>query len=64
MIYRVSLKVGYSERWFDFNDRNEAGRFAETILNHDTPYEDHPKRDLYISIRVMRPDDAERQEGE
>ena len=57
MIYRVILKVGYCERWFDFSDRNEAGRFAETILNHDVPDEDHPDRDAYVTIRVMRPEE-------
>ena len=62
MIYRVILKVGYYERWFDFNDRNEAGRFAETILNHDTPDEDHPDRDAYVTIRVMRSEDVGGQE--
>lgn len=38
--YRVYVKVSYNTAYFDFDDIQEAGDFAKTILTHHTPNDD------------------------
>ena len=52
MIYRVILKVGYNEAWFDFDTIEEAGEFAKTILVHQTENEDSKRRSV-IRLEVI-----------
>lgn len=54
MIYRVILHVGYNEAWFDFEDMNEAGDFARTILTKHQENEDTRKRNT-VTIKVIDP---------
>jgi len=55
-IYRITLKVGYQTRYFDFTDRLEAIRFAETIIEHDVTSEDHRISTCAISVEVIDPE--------
>lgn len=57
MIYRVILKVGYYENWFDFDTIGDAGIFAKSVLMHNVPNEDRKTELLYVTIKVI---DAER----
>lgn len=50
MIYRVVIKVGYSDAYFDFDFMTEAGQFAETVLTHQTDSEDTHKE---VSVRIL-----------
>lgn len=43
IVYRVMLKIGYYERWFEFKDSLEAFSFAGTALNHSVKSEDNEK---------------------
>ena len=53
IIYRVVFKVGYYERWFDFDNATDATFFATLILNHETSSEDHKKREGEVIIKVV-----------
>ena len=55
MIYRVIIKVGYLESFFDFDSVDNAGKFAEIVLKHHTPNEDNKKKVTCIVIRVIDP---------
>lgn len=61
MKYRVIVKIGYNEAWFDFDDMQDAGKFAEAVLVHQVPNED-TRRKTSVSIRVMS--DGEETEDE
>lgn len=61
MKYRVNVKIGYYEAWFDFEDMADAGEFAKTVLTHQVPNED-TRRKTSVSIRVMS--DGEETEDE
>jgi hypothetical protein len=52
MKYRLILKVGYYEAWFEFDSIREAGAFAEAILVHQIPNEDTNKK-IYITVQVV-----------
>lgn len=52
MIYRVILKVGYNEAWFDFTDLSTAGDFARTCLTNQSLNDDTPKKS-YVRIDVI-----------
>ncbi len=49
--YRVKLKVGYYERWFDFNERRNATDFAELAVTSNVPNENNEKLEA-VSIEV------------
>ena len=50
MKFRVVIKFGYHERYFVFDDQNEAVSFATTAVKHYVPEEDGKKIDLTIQI--------------
>lgn len=52
MKYRVIVKIGYHEAWFDFEGIQAAGEFAKTVLIHQTENEDTPKK-ASVTIRVI-----------
>lgn len=52
MIYRVCIKVEYCERWFDFENANEAIIFAETALTHQVENEDN-KKQMSIELKII-----------
>ena len=58
-IYRVTLQIGYYERYFDFTDRIAAVQFAEAIIKHDVISEDHKEKQLAVEILVMTPEEAD-----
>ena len=54
MKYRVIIKVGYNEGWFEFNTPVEACNFATTAISHQVKNEDTRKTG-YIRIEVVDP---------
>ena len=56
MIYRVILKVGYYENWFDFDTIAEAGGFAKSVLVHSVPNEDRKTQPAFVTIEVVNPE--------
>lgn len=63
MKYRVILKVGYNEAWFDFDTIEEAGEFAKTILVHQTESPDSRKKSV-VRIDVVNPEAEEENEDD
>lgn len=63
MIYRVVLKVGYNDAFFDFATAEMAGEFASNALIHSVASED-TKRATYVSIKVMRDNEKNNEEDE
>lgn len=53
MFYRVILRVGYSEAWFNFTDIKEAAEFARLVLEHQELNEDTTLK-RSISIKVIK----------
>lgn len=53
LTYRVILKVGYLERYFEFDSRVEALCFAENALIHSTPSEDMRERPFKVVLEVV-----------
>ena len=49
MKYRVILKVGYNEAWFEFNEIQDAGEFAKSILMYHVDCEDTKRKS---SVRI------------
>lgn len=52
MIFRVVIKVGYYETWYEFESMGEAGAFAQTVLTHQVDSED-TARSLSVRIDVI-----------
>ena len=52
MKYRVKLKVGYMEIFFEFESLMEAGEFMETVLTHMVDSED-AKRQSKVMMEVI-----------
>lgn len=61
MKYRLILKVGYSEIWFEFDTITEAGAFAESILVHQVENE-YTKKKSFITIQVVDGNNVESEE--
>lgn len=64
MIYRVILKIGYYENWFDFDSVNEAAAFAKTILIYQTLNEDRKVLMSEVKMMVIDPTKIELNEAE
>lgn len=64
MIYRIVLKVGYYERYFDFVDGKEALAFAETILRRSVISEDCKKTPTFVNVSIMTRETAYKEEEE
>jgi len=62
IIYRVILKVGYNEAWFEFDDSGIAINFASDALRYMVTCDDTKKK-YYISIQIVDAD-AEKKESE
>lgn len=58
MIYRVVLKISYYENWFDFDNVEDAGRFAETVLMHQTVSEDRKVLRSEVIMKIVDPTKA------
>ena len=43
--YRAVIKVGYCEAWFEFENVEEACKFAGTALTHMVLNEDNKKKE-------------------
>ena len=54
MIYRVIIKVGYYEAYFEFNESEKACEFATTALAHMTSNEDTKKKSS-IALEIVDP---------
>lgn len=52
IMYRITIKISYYEAWFEFEDLNEAGEFAKTILSHQVENEDVKKK-THVNISVV-----------
>lgn len=63
MKYRVILKVSYNEAWFDFDNIEDAGEFAKTILTHQVESEDS-KRKSMIRLEIIDPSAEEENEDD
>lgn len=50
--YRVILKIGYYETWFDFDSVEQACQFATNALTHMVENEDNKKK-AYINIQIV-----------
>jgi len=49
--FRVILKAGYRQLWFDFEDSESACAFAVIALKHMTPSAENDKEEsVYIKI--------------
>lgn len=59
--YRVIMKVGYYERWFEFNDSMEAVAFAGQALNHSVVNED-TKETVSVMVKLVNKDKEKEQE--
>lgn len=58
MIYRVVLKIGYYENWFDFKTGEDAIEFACSALKHHSPNEDRQEL-LTIEVQIMKKKEKE-----
>lgn len=58
MIYRVILKIGYYENWFDFTTGEGAIEFASSALNHHSPNEDRSEL-LTIEMQIIKKEKEE-----
>ena len=54
MKYRVIIKVGYNEAWFEFDSPAEACDFATIAISQQVKSEDTCKKD-HIRIEVVDP---------
>lgn len=51
--YRIILRVGYCESWFEFDTPIAACDFAKTALLHQVTNEDTEKRPTYVTMKVV-----------
>lgn len=59
MVVRVILKIGYYERWFEFENISDAVGFAADVLRHNVPNEDHPQQMLKVEMALVLADEKE-----
>lgn len=53
--YRVIIKVGYNEAWFEFDSADQACGFATNAISHMVECEDTRKKTT-ITIQVVDAD--------
>ena len=63
MIYKVVLTVGYNEAHFEFNNIEDAGEFAKTILTHSVKSKDSSRK-TSVDIRAYSGDATEDEEDD
>ena len=56
MKYRVILKVGYLDLWFDFDNVEEAIPFIKTIFHHQVENDDTKDRETSVRIEAIFPE--------
>jgi len=61
IVYRVVLRVGYCEAYFDFSTADEACIFARISLEHMVENED-TKKQHYINLQIINMDAKESEE--
>lgn len=61
--YRVVLKVGYQEAWFEFETAKDATKFAEVALTNMVTNEDNKKK-THINLQVVDVEAEKREEEE
>lgn len=63
MIYRVVLKVGYCEAFFDFDEAESACNFAMLALTHSVACDD-TKKATKITLQIVNPVAEKEEEDE
>lgn len=53
MIYRVLYQIGYCTACFEFNNLEDAGKFAEDIIMHSVDEEDSHKESR-VKIEIIK----------
>ena len=51
--YRIILRFGYYDRWFEFDNINVATQFAKDVLKYGVPNEDCPDREFSIRMDII-----------
>lgn len=59
--YRVILKIGYNEAWFEFENAVEAINFATVALQSMVANEDTNKK-TKITIEIINPNEEEEED--
>lgn len=58
--YRVKIKVGYNEAFFDFTDSTRATNFANSALLHSVKSEDTENQTkIIMSLEEVEPEEEE-----
>lgn len=61
MIYRVILRVSYSDAFFDFDNAADACNFATVALEHSADSEDQKKKSK-ITLVIINPNKEEEED--
>ena len=59
MKYRVILKIGYYENWFEFDDVLDASKFARTVIESNVPNDDSQNKRTEVIIKVIETADTD-----
>jgi len=59
--YRVILKIGYNEAWFEFENAVEAINFATVALQSMVANEDTTKK-TKVTIQIINPNEEEEED--
>lgn len=51
--YRIIVKVSYYEIWFEFDDIEESGEFAKSVMLHQVPNKDTEKKPTYVTMKIV-----------
>ena len=62
MKWRVLLKYRYLEMYFDYNDLDEAGKFAVDALTHYSGNDDEQGVKVLVSINAVQEEEEEEKE--
>ena len=63
MIYRIILNVSYYKAFFDFDNLEDAGNFAKTILTHQSNCDD-TKEKSSIRMEIIDPSKVEKENAD
>lgn len=63
MVYRVIIKVSYMQAYFDFEDGEDAVRFAIQAVEHSVPSED-VKKAVGVVVRKVDPTKTEEEDDD
>ena len=62
MIYRVILKIGYYEGYFEFEDADEAVNFGKTALMASVPGGDNQNKLVRVTMEIVDKELEERED--